>query len=204
MRAILKGLLSLARACLGLKAESDVPAEPVARNVPLLTGPAPVHQGAVDAFGRSKVTRLNVKSGLPVDVEQMRVNYQSDSARIIAGLTPAQREDVRAYLSACHQIGNLFKSIRLYGKLFSQDQLMERFAKTERAYSALGLMPILPSTVNYEAAGSLADAAAQGLIQRRIPAAPITFHAAGIRRHVALLDRRFKAKEQQTLDTGVR
>ncbi|MBK9772002.1 MAG: hypothetical protein IPP57_14480 [Candidatus Obscuribacter sp.] len=150
------------------------------------------------------VTRLNVKSGLPVDVEQMRVNYQSDSARIIAGLTPAQREDVRAYLSACHQIGNLFKSIRLYGKLFSQDQLMERFAKTERAYSALGLMPILPSTVNYEAAGSLADAAAQGLIQRRIPAAPITFHAAGIRRHVALLDRRFKAKEQQTLDTGVR
>ncbi len=204
MRAILKGLLSLARACLGLKAESEVPAEPVVRDVPLLTGPAPAYQGAVDAFGRSKVTRLNVKSGLPVDVEQMRVNYQSDSARIIAELTPAQREDVRLYLLACHQVGNLFKSIRFYGKLFKQDELMDRFARCERAYSALGLMPILPTAVNHEVAGSLADAAAQGLIQRRIPAAPITFHAAGIRRHVAALDRRFKAKEQQTFDTGVR
>lgn len=38
---------------------------------------------------------------------------------------------------------------------------MERFAKTERAYSAPRPDAILPSTVNYEAAGSLADAAAQ-------------------------------------------
>lgn len=96
MRAILKGLLSLARACLGLKAESEVPApEPVARNVPLLTGPAPVHQGAVDAFGRSKVTRLNVKSGLPrgcrADARQLPSIRLASSS-----LTPAQREDVRA------------------------------------------------------------------------------------------------------------
>jgi len=204
MRTILKGLLSLARACFGLKTESEVPAESVSRTVPLLTGPAPTVPATVDAFGRSKVTRLNVKSGLPVDVEQMRVNYQSDSARIVAELTPGQRDDVRAYLSACHQVANLFKSIRYYGKLFNQDELMERFARAERAYSALGLLPILPSTVNYEAAGSLADAAHQGLIQRRIPAAPITFHAAGVRRHMVALDRRFKAKERNNLDTGVR
>lgn len=204
MRTILTGLLSLARACLGLKTKSEVPAEAVGHNVPLLTGPMSSDQVPVDAFGRSKVTWLSVKSGSPVDVEQMRISYQRDSARILAGLTPEQTEVVAIYLLSCKQVGTLLKSIRMSGKVFKQDELIGQFARAERAYSALGLLPILPYTVNFRALNSLAEAAAQGLIQRRIPGAPITFHAPGIDRHARQLELRFKANAPNNLDAGVR
>lgn len=120
---------------------------------------------------------VNLKSALAVRSEE-----------IYARLSLDEKAVVREYFHLCHEVGKLILSVRLYGNILNND-LLERFERVELHYHGLGLLPVLPSAVKFEA-NSPHGAIAAGLIQERVHGRGITIlHARGVRRTIQRLDR---------------
>ena len=75
---------------------------------------------------------------------------------------------VRDYFAAAHEVSKLLLSIRLYGKVFSCEALLGRFEKLELHYHGLGLLPVLPSAVDWQSAADINRVIERGLIQARL------------------------------------
>lgn len=133
--------------------------------------------GAQPAAAAGSGVSVNLKSALAVRSEEIFTRLSLDEKAV-----------VREYFHLCHEVGKLLISVRLYGNILHND-LLERFERVELHYHGLGLLPVLPSAVKFEA-NSPHGAIAAGLIQERLHGRGITIlHARGVRRTIQRLDR---------------
>ncbi|HMY51821.1 MAG TPA: hypothetical protein PLC15_04215 [Candidatus Obscuribacter sp.] len=97
-----------------------------------------------------------------------QIELQEASASLYLALGAAEQAVVRDYFAAAHEVSKLLLSIRLYGKVFSCEALLGRFEKLELHYHGLGLLPVLPSAVDWQSAADINRVIERGLIQARL------------------------------------
>lgn len=97
-----------------------------------------------------------------------QIELHEASASLYLALGAAEQAVVRDYFAAAHEVSKLLLSIRLYGKVFSCEALLGRFEKLELHYHGLGLLPVLPSAVDWQSAADINRVIERGLIQARL------------------------------------
>lgn len=97
-----------------------------------------------------------------------QTELQEASASLYLALGAAEQAVVRNYFATAHEVSKLLLSIRLYGKVFSCEALLGRFEKLELHYHGLGLLPVLPSAVDWQSAADINRVIERGLIQARL------------------------------------
>lgn len=135
--------------------------------------PEPTRVDSAAPLAPSSVPNLaqrQIAAGAPaVRIRTSKTELQEASAALYLALGPAEQAVVRDYFAAAHEVSKLLLSIRLYGKIFSCEALLGRFERLELHYHGLGLLPVLPSAVDWQSAADINRLIERGLIQARLP-----------------------------------
>jgi len=107
-------------------------------------------------------------------------------------LRPSDQEVVRNYFGAACDICRLLDRLRRQEQDVAHEAVLARFERAEKLYSAVGFLPILPSSVRHQPGNSSPQFDAErlperGFLVRRESGRLPFFYASAVKKHVARL-----------------